>query len=343
MPAMSTETIVTTFSDLYGALLTDMRSATSASATTSLAKRYIDTGNMELYVGFGERFHWAERHAFLKTHPEYTTGTLTATIGSGTITGDSTEWNTANSHGQTNMREDGRIVIGSGNVVYDVSAVASDTSATINPTYIGDSDSELTYRYFEDEYDLASDFLRPLDQRSFDNAGTIRLLGRTDFRRRFPRNWIPTSGIRFAIIEDKPFSGNTTPVRRIRFGPPPSTIQVIPYSYVTKNIVVASDGTEKASFTADTDEPTMPLSFRNFILKMAKVAWYRELKDDARSLAVFQELQGDIDRMIGSTDIGAQKLRIVTPWAKYRARATSPYTRRGRKYDLNGRFDRFED
>lgn len=339
---MSSTTTVTDWSDLYTALLQDMRTNTGASVTTALAKRYIDEAHFKLYIAHGEKFHWAERRAFIKTHAEYTTGTVAVTIGSGTVTGTDTLWNTNNDHGQPNARENGKLVIGGESTVYTVSAVASDTSLTISPEWIGATDSELTYRYYEDEYSLASDFAKPLDARSFDDGETIRLIGRTDFRRLFPRNWITSQSIRAAIIEDSPPDGDTTPIRRVRFGPPPSNTQVVPYSYVTRNIVTASDGTAKESFTADADEPIMPLRYRSLILSAAKVAWYRDLKDDQRSIETAAELAGGIERIVGDQDIGAQRMRLRGVHGAYRARARSPY-RGSRRYDTNGRFDRFED
>jgi hypothetical protein len=339
---MSSTTIVTTWSDLYTGLINDMRSGSGVTATTELAKRYIDEAHQALYIGHGEKFHWAERRAFIKTNPEYTTGTLSATIGSGTITGSGTAWNTNNSHGVHNMRTNGKIVIDGSATVYTISAVASDTSATITPTYIGETDTGLSYRYFEDEYDLASDFGKPVDLRSFDDASTIRLIGRSDFRRLFPRNWITNTSIRAAIVQDSAPSGDTTPIRRIRFGPPPSNVQIIPYSYVTTQIVVSSTGTAKASFTADTDEPIMPVRYRALISLSAKASWYREIKDDQRALQAFAEFNSRFDAMIGDQDLGAQKLRIRPNTSMYRWRSRNPYRNAGRSYDVNGRFDRFD-
>lgn len=340
---MSSTTTVTTWADLYGALIGDMRTNTGLTATVEKAKRFIDEGHHWIYNTHGTKFHWAERRAFIKTHAEYSDGTIAATIGSATLTGTDTLWNTNNDHGQPNARAGGRIVIGGGTTIYNVLTVPSDTSMTISPEYIGDTDTELDYRYFEDAYALASDFRNPKDKQSFNDARTIHLIGGSDFRKRFPRNWMPTTSIRNAIIQDEAPSGNTTPIRKVRFGPPPSDTQIIPYTYVTTNIVVASDGTPKASFTADTDEPTMPLSHRPLILVAAKAVWYRDVKDDQRSTSCFQEFSSRLDDLVGDQDVGAQTLRMVSPRAWYAARAKRPYVGRGGRYDTNGRFDRFEN
>jgi len=321
-----------------------MREDTGASATVTIAKRLINKAHHDLYVGHGEKFSWAERRAFLTTHPEYTTGTLTATVGSTTITGDSTAWNTANDYGQNNIRTTGKIVIAGRSEVYNTTAVASDTSVTIDPAYIGSTDSSLTYRYFEDEYDLASDFLKPVDQRSFDDASRIKLIGRSDFRKWFPRNSTTTNTIVCATIQDYPPSGDTTPIRRIRFGPAPSNAQVIPYSYVTSNIVVQSDGTAAGTLSNDTDEPTMPLHYRHVIVLGAMAQWYLDRKDDSQRAQLRQAEYLDLrGRMIGDQDLGAQRFRIQFRGGLYRANARRPLRGSSRRYDTTGEFKRLED
>jgi hypothetical protein len=53
-----------TFLDLYTSLLNSVREQTSQVATIIQAKRYINTALMDIHIGFGERFPWAEhRHA----------------------------------------------------------------------------------------------------------------------------------------------------------------------------------------------------------------------------------------------------------------------------------------
>jgi len=340
---MSSTTQPTDFSDLYTDLMNRMRADTSLAASVVIAKRLIQSAHMDLYVGNGEKFHWAERRASLTLHAQYTTGTLSATIGSGTITGSSTAWNTANDHGQNNMRVGGKMTIAGSETVYTVTAVASDTSATISPNYIGDTDSGLSYSYFEDEYSLASDYWKPIDQQSFDWNRQIRLVGRTDFRRWYPRNRIPQTDIRIATIVDHPFSGDTTPIRKVRFAPPPSNTQVIPYAYVTSNIVVSSSGTGQSSFSADADEPIMPLRYRHVIVYKALVEWYRDRKDDGeRSREARGEYASLLERMIGDQDIGAQRLSLSPAVGVYRARARRPWRRGTGRYDFDGEFDRLE-
>lgn len=340
---MSSTTIVTTWADLYTALLNDVRTETTVTATLDKAKRYIDEAHQWIYVAHGEKFHWAEKRAYIVTQPEYTTGTVTAAVGSGILTGSSTAWNTANTYGINNVRVGGKLVISGEDEVYTVTAVATDTSLLFTPNYIGTAGSGLSYRYFEDEYALESDFAKPIDAQTFDDNRKIRFVGRTRFRELYPRNRITCTTINVATWQDHPESSNTTPIRKVRFGPAPSNRQAIPYSYVTKNIVVDASGTRKASFTATTDEPIMPLRYRPIIVMGAKMHWYRDQKDDQRSLQCQQMYQQMLDSIVGDQDIGAQRMRIRPARMMYEQRARNPYRRGSRAYDVNGRFDRFEE
>lgn len=87
----------------------------------------------------------------LQTEASYNTGTVA--VSGTTVTGTDTvfvsSWVTAPS-----MR---RIVVQGRGEPYDVSAIAGATSATIADTWIGSSDSGLTYRMFRDTFPLPSD------------------------------------------------------------------------------------------------------------------------------------------------------------------------------------------
>lgn len=343
---MSATTQYTTFSDLYTGLQNLLGQQTGISATQQQAKRAIDSAHHDLYVDRGEQFPWAERRAFLKTAAQYTTGTLDATQGSGTVTGNSTTWNTDSGHGSNNVVVGAKLTISGSFEVYEWTAVSSDTAGTISPEYIGDTDTELSYTSFQDEYALASDFLKPIDFRSFDAGHRIALLGRQDFRRAAPRNRTPVDYPVCANIIDLPFSGDTTPVRKVRFAPPPATVQVIPYSYVTSNIVIDSTGSGQASFSADTDEPIMPLRFRHAIVLKAWETTLRYSKDDLQKAAqVRADLEELLGRMVSDQDLGYQRASMKMR-AGYRRRSRRPWggsLRSNDRFDTNGAFDRLED
>src|SRR5207249_298589 len=87
----------------------------------------------------------------------------------------------------TNARTTGRLNIGGGSDIYRLSAVNTNTSITLVEKFVQPDISAAAYNYWEDEYALATDFLRPIDYRLFSDALPITLIGRNEWRQRYPR------------------------------------------------------------------------------------------------------------------------------------------------------------
>jgi hypothetical protein len=338
---MSTTTQPTTFSDLYTDLVNRTRQQTGVTATDDQAKRYINIGLHDMHIGYGEKFPWAERNDVLRTQAEYTTGTVAATIGSATLTGTNTLWNTNNDFTVKNVRVGGKIVINSESDVYDVTAVGSNTSITLADAYIGATAAGLSYLYFEDEYDLATDFLRPLDLQKFDSNTEIDIISRNDFRRRWPRNIITGKPTIAAIFDRIPLS-NVTPRRRVRFYKPPDKNFLIPYAYVTGNLAVSSSGGLAVNLSGNTDEPIVPLQYRHAIIFHALYHWYRDKKNDDRAAAAKAEYTDLVLRIVGDNEVGAARPQIRPKRSHYMSRARHPYRGRGgRRFVLGSAFDEY--
>jgi hypothetical protein len=341
---MSSTTAPETFSDLYTDLLQRAREDTTLTATVEQAKRYINIGLLDMHIGFAEMVPWAERETVLVTHLGYSTGTVQVVRGSSAIAGTGTAWSTANAQLQDNMREGGKLVVSGDLNVYTVGTVVSDTVAALNYATTADSDSGLSYRYYEDEYSLASDFLRPLDYRGFDDQRKIDLIGRREFQRRYPKN-DRINRPRVATIIDNvdTTTSDDTPVRRVRFYPAPDKSYAIPYSYVTKNLVVSSSNVAKEAFTADADEPIVPKRARQAIVYKALSQWYRDKKDDVRSQQANAEYVDLVTRVVNDQEIGASRPQLRPRMGTYSRRASAPWGGPGGRYDVNGWFDRMED
>ena len=339
---MSATSQVTDFSDLFTDLQNRVRATTSVTATENQAKRYINVGLHDMHVGTDYRFPWAERSALLRTQAEYTTGTITTTKGSTSVTGASTAWNTNNDFAVANVRANGKFRIAGALTPYAVDSVSSDTAAVLSTRFVETSVSAGTYVYYEDEYALATDFLRPVDAQRFSDQIPIDLIGRTEFRRRYPAN-STTGRPTVATIIDVAPSGNTTPIRRVRFHPPPSTAILIPYTYITGNLAVSSAGTAAANLSANADEPIVPLRYRHAIVFHALANWYRDKKDDARAEAAKAEYTDIMLRIMGDVEVGAARPQIRPRIQGYVRRAKRPWSGSGgRRYDVNGKFDRME-
>ena len=325
---MSSTSQVTDFVDLYTDLQNRARVQTGVTATENQAKRYINIALQDMHLGLLEQMPWAERSADLTTQQDYTTGTLTITQGSTSLAGASTAWNTNNVFSVANMRVGGKIVINGGVEVYEISAVASDTAATLTAAFVRADVSAASYVYFEDEYALHADFLRPLSFKNFDIASEIELISRKQFRFHYPRNKT-TGKPRVATIIDRDFSGNTTPVRKVLFHQPPDDFYRITYPFITNKLAVSSAGVAQTSLTADADEPIVPLQFRHAIVWHALFHWYRDKKDDGRSTAARAEYSSIMGRIASDQEIGHNGPRITPRVSGYVGRARRPYRGRG--------------
>lgn len=340
---MSTTSQPTDYSDLYTDLLNRTRQDTGVTATADQARRYINIALHDMHIGYWETFPWAERQEVLRTQPQYTTGTVSINKGSTTLTGSSTKWTTNNSFGVANARSTGKIAIAGSQEVYRISSVDSDTQITLLDPFIDADVSGEGYTYFEDEYDLASDFLRPLDLQNFDTEGRVPLIGRNEFRRRYPRN-NTTGKPKVATIVDAGFSGSTSPVRRVRFWQPPDQAYLIPYAYVTDLLAVDSSGNGQQNLSADADEPIVPLAYRHAIVFHALYHWYRDRKDDGRSQQAKAEYQQVMQRITADTEVGAKRPKLEPRLGPYRSAAKRPY-RRGRagRFVTGNAFDQFRE
>jgi len=333
------------FSDLYTDLLNRVRGQTTNSETVVIAKRYINTALRDMHMGHNESFPWAERRAVLTTHPQHTASTLQADKGSTGIVGPdaSTAWNVVNAFNQQNVRDGGKIVINGGPEVYEIvgDTLLSNTAVMSSP-WVKDSAVGLTYVYFEDEYELASDFLRPVDVYNFSHEMNLELLDRNEFRRRYIGRDTPGRPHVSTII-DGSFDGSSAPVRKLKLHPPPDEAYQIPYHYVTKNLAVSALGVEAETLSANTDEPIVPLPYRHVIVLHAYANFLRDRKDDERAQAATGEYEKALARMVADTEIGSRRMSIRPRVAMYSARAKRVWNHGGgRRFDTNGAFDRME-
>jgi hypothetical protein len=340
---VSSTSQVTDFSDLYTNLQLRVREETGVTASTNRAKQFINIALQDMHIGFREGMTWCERKATLITQPSYTTGTVTISQGSTTLTGASTAWTTTNAFGIANARANGKIVIAGAPEIYTVSSVGGPTTITLSSKFIPSDVSGETYVYFEDEYDLASDFLRPYDWQYFDQNRSIPLIGRREFRFRYPRNNVVGTP-RVGTIFDYGPSGNTTPIRRLGLWQPPSDAQMITYNYITSNLATDSTGTAQLGLSADTDEPIVPIQYRHVIVYHALYHYYKDIRDDNRAVLAKRDYDELLGRIVGDTEIGRSRPQFRPKVASYVSSASRPYSRgRGRHYTTGNTFDEIRE
>ena len=309
---MAAGTQVTTLSDFRTELLNATREQTGLSALNTIADRYINISLADMH--HNHVYPWAVREAVLITQPSYSTGTVTITKGATALTGASTAWTTNNSFGVANARTTGKIVIGSNTDVYEITTVGGATSITLASRFTGADVSAGSYTYFEDDYALASDFFRPVDWRSFSTDRRIGIVQQREFYARFARN-STTGKPTCATLVDKPFSGSTARVQRVRFAPAPDDAYSIPYRYITTSLASSSTGTAQTELTADTDEPIIPLRYRHLLLTNALYHWFLYRKNDTRAAEVraeYDRLKAKLDADTGLTESRA-RIEFRTP------------------------------
>ena len=323
---MSSTSQLTTYADLYTDLQNRVRVTTGVTATQTQAQRYINIALSDINLGFQYKLPWLERTAQLRTHSPYTTGTVAISVGSTALIGTDTLWNTVNSYNENNARTSGKMLLEGTTDIYPIATVGSDTSITLQSRYVGSSAlSAASYTYYEDTYDLATNFLRPIDFQLFSQASNITLLPRDEFRRRFPRPMVQGKP-EYACILDMAPSGSTAPVRRVQLYPYPADTYIIPYTYITNAVGVSAAGAELTSLSSDTDEPLLPLRYRHAIVFHALYHWYRDKRDDSRSQEAKAEYTDIMLRIVDDQDFGAPtkaKLRPTT--GMYSERAKRPY------------------
>lgn len=340
---MSSTSQLTTFSDLYTDLLNRVRVATGVTATETQAKRYINIALHDIHLGFDYKLPWCEQTNYLKTKAPYTTGTVSATQGSVTLSGTSTAWNTNNTYSEKNVVAGGKFLISGSSEIYKVSTVTNDTSLALWNYFIGTTVSGTTYTYFEDEYTLSTSFLRPVDLQSFSPAMGISLIPRSEFRRRYPVVNVSGKPRVACIIDTRTTGTDLTPIRKVVLYPYPDQTYVIPYTFITNIIAITAAGTGLTSMSSDTDTPTMPLRYRHAIIFHALSHWYRDRKDDGRAEAAKAEYTDIMQRIVGDHDIATHTQAKLQPGGGYIRSAKVPYSYRGgrRIYDLNDEFDSF--
>lgn len=342
---MSSTSQVTTFEDLYTDLMNRVRVTTSVTTTLEQAKRYINIALQDIHLGFDYKLPWCERQGYLRTKAPYTTGTLEALYGEVGLVGTGTLWNTNNAFSEKNVVTGGKIVISGYPEVYKVKYIATDTSLDLYVRFIDDDVSGAEYTYFEDEYSLESNFIRPIDLRSFSPAMGISLIPRSEFRRRYPITNV-SGRPQVACLVDTDTSGSSfINRRRVVLYPYPDQDYIIPYTYITSTVATTSAGAALTSMSTSTDEPTMPLRYRHVIVLHALASWYRDKKDDARAESVKAEYTDTMMRIVNDMDIATHTTAKIRPsMGSYIGGAMAPYrSGRGRKvYDLNDEWDQFK-
>lgn len=125
------------------------------------------------------RHQWLRGEDGLVTSAGYSTGTVTVTQSSATVTGASTVWTTG-----TNVLARDAFNRGQGGFLR-VLTVDSATSLTLTSPYPDATASTVTYTTYRDQYALPTDFLRLVSVREIDAAYELPIVTRGEWVRRW--------------------------------------------------------------------------------------------------------------------------------------------------------------
>lgn len=198
------------------------------------------------------------------TEEEYSDGTVAVTENGTGVVGTGTTWLTS----WTTAPSTRRIIIEGRPESYRVSAVTSGTGLTLRDAWVGETDSELTYRMYRDVYPLPTNCGYGGEYLLIDaeNQRMLRLKDYGTLADRGVKNYGVTSSSTWAARVDLT-SAATGGRPQVQFDPPPSSLQVFPLIYfrsATKPVSV--DVYPDPLFASDAED----LIWKRMLLEYAK-------------------------------------------------------------------------
>lgn len=172
---------------------------------------------------------WLLKEGAITTVAEYSTGTVSVTQGSATVTGSGTTF-TAGMVGRRFRSSDG--------VQYTISAYVSGTQVTLSVAYAGTSGSGLAYRIYQDVYTLPTDCGTLMGWWNSQTRSWMRCITRADV---YARGVLMDS--RSGWIEAAAQWGvNASNVAQVLIWPVPTDVVVLPLLYTRKITAVTGPG-----------------------------------------------------------------------------------------------------
>ena len=296
------------FADIYLDTMNRFGIATTNTTVLTKVKRLINQGLRDWSI----QRPWPilMRRAELRTFPDYSTGTVTVTQGSATLTGASTLWNTNNAWTEKNVQATFKFQRTADSEIYEVSSVGSDTAITLLSKYTKATAAAAAYNIWQDEYALASDFDRPVVSRQLFNDIALRPLGFREWRARFSNANDVGKPLYYTL------GRNRSGLVRLFLWPAPDRAMILPYEYITSNLAQAS-GVDQAELSGDTDTPNIPMKYRHMLVHYAVAQYYRDYKDDARYVQSMEQYNDLVRRMANDFELADGMPRLAPDCSKY--------------------------
>lgn len=297
-------------------------------------KEKINTAQVELAKEKAYKWSGMTRSFILKA--KYTTGTITATNGSQTVTGASTVWDTTTG---INGHVRWKIKIGNHSTPFTVKRVASTTSLQIDQPFPGTTASGLSYIIYRDEYGLFPDcesvrwlyipgagskYILPSDPSEVDRfrwkvpfAGGLPNMFTTNGQAYYAQRTWATFQIDTDFWEDNPV---TTPPRN------PNLI-IYPAIFTTDRIAQIRYTRVPPPMVSDDEEPLLTYGWRRLLVLKPLMEWFSQGRDIQTTRIwekEYSDLHKDMSGDIENTDSGLQ-LYMDRTWTRRRSifRSTS--------------------
>jgi hypothetical protein len=309
-----TEQLVT-FEDIYTSVMKRGRYPVTNTTMLAEVKGFIN----ERYVRVckAQKWWWLRKKDNIVTLNKYTTGTITATSASTTITGSGTTFTS----GMVNRKFKAKAY----DEIYDIASFVSSTELTLADAYTGDTNTGGNYTVYQDVYDLPSDCEEIAEIWTDHDVRPMRKMGPREFREQqvmYPtvEGW-PQAYTVLGFDDATPLSTST---RKIEIWPRPDKDYTMRLVYIRKPVML----------DATTSEPLIPVLSRA-VLMWGALADLRDYHDDERSVQAETMFNQYLHEMIKDRE-GTDDVIELRPFPR-KKRHFQGISR----YDLKSWFDKY--
>jgi hypothetical protein len=205
------------------------------------------------------------------------------------------------------MRANGKIRIAGGLTPYTIESVSVRYRGGSRTKFV-ETTVSADLRLLRGRVRPRGDFLRPVDMQRFSDEVPIDLIGRTEFRRRYPANSSDRNGL--GRLDHRLRAERQHDARFAGCGSTPAVDGAADSVHLHHAyLAVSSAGVAQRTFRRTTDEPIVPLRYRHAIVFHALYHWYRDKKDDVRSDAAKGEYTDIMLRIMSDVEVGANRRR----------------------------------
>lgn len=267
----------------------------TVTANATRLKRWLNMSQQDIASRRDWRF--LEERATVQTSTQYTTGTVTVTNGSATVTGSGTVWTSA-----LHLRS--FIQFQASNDWYEITAVAGNTSMTISPVFGGTTASAQTYTITKVFYSLGTDVHKLIDVRQFSTPQKLTNLGNwtMDLYRPDLTQTVSVPRAYATFRQDPTVASTAAKSWQLQFFPIPDAV----YNMECRYLKILTD------LSGDTDISQIPAPFHPIMVDGAESLAMKFLSDPREEGARMRFEQG-LARMIAEESALGDWMPVVQP------------------------------